>query len=186
MPRTGHTTTRPDSKFCAACGERCTFRHTLHRARAADGEPVKGDHLLLVPRSVGGAQAVFGGPLQWSSATAVLAAVARLGYYTYPQLSLVSRASAAGCGRRNERRARQPCGHAARDLATETACDPALAAATSRARAPAGGSTGAKAAAVAIARPQAINAGKEGERAPSRQEACTEAGEPLDCVWRIR
>src|SRR5258707_762491 len=41
----------------------------------------------------------------------------------------------------------------------------------------------AKAAAVAIVRPQAINAGKEGERAPSRQEACTEAGAALGlCV----
>src|SRR5258708_3254173 len=40
-------------------------------------------------------------------------------------------------------------------------------------------SPAAKAAAVAIARPQAINPGREGERGPPRQEACTEAAAAL-------
>jgi hypothetical protein len=115
--------------------------------------------------------------------TVVLAAIAALGFYAYPRLSLVD--------------ARQPPAAGASPAATlletaspetsppETAppkalADPARAAANQPrpgrqpVEAPA-----AKAAAVAIARPQAINAGKEGVRAPSRQEACTEAGAAL-------
>jgi len=121
--------------------------------------------------------------------TVVLAAIAALGFYAYPRLSLVDARQPPAAGGENSAAPASPAATLLETSPPETAppkalADPARAAANQPrpgrqpVEAPA-----AKAAAVAIGRPQAINAGKEGERAPSRQEACTEAGAALGlCV----
>jgi len=117
--------------------------------------------------------------------TAVLATVAALGYYTYPQFSLVDARQPPAAGGENSAAPASPAGVLLEPAPPETAlADPTRAAANQpRAGRQPVEAAAAKAAAVAIARPQAINAGKEGERAPSRQEACTEAGAALGlCV----
>jgi len=146
--------------------------------------------------------------------TAVIAVITVLGYYSYRQRSLVEAPRAPAASSEADGRgapagagvigpdaasggtipARADDGAGLTSPATSPSetpppkalADPARAAANQPppgrqpVEAPA-----AKAAAVAIARPQAINAGKEGERAPSRQEACTEAGAALGlCVAR--
>jgi hypothetical protein len=124
--------------------------------------------------------------------TVVLAAIAALGFYAYPRLSLVDARQQPAAGAENSAAPASPAATLLETASPETSppetapADPTRAAANQPrpgrqpVEAPA-----AKAAAVAIARPQAINAGKEGERAPSRQEACTEAGAALGlCVAR--
>jgi len=132
--------------------------------------------------------------------TVVLAAIAALGFYAYPRLSLVDARQPLAAAAENSGGPASPAATLLETASPKTAspetpppetpppetspADPTRAAAKQPlpgrqpVEAPA-----AKAAAVAIARPQAINAGKEGERAPSRQEACTEAGAALGlCV----
>jgi len=187
--RTARTTTRQTRSSAAPAAERCTFRRTRIVPALRDGEPGKGD------RSVAGAKVRWrgagrlDGPLQWSSARRFSRRSPPLAT-TLPSTSLVLARSAAGRGRREQRRARQPCGPAARDRATrnhanrnhttrDALADPTRAAANQpRAGRQSVEEPAAKAAAVAIARPQAINAGKEGERAPSRQERGTEPRGP--------
>jgi hypothetical protein len=117
---------------------------------------------------------------------AVLAAIAALGYYTYPQLSLVDARQPPAAGAENRAAPASPAAVLLETAPLETAppetalADPTRAAANQpRAGRQPVEAPAAKAAAVAIARPQTINA----ERAPSRQEACTEAGAALGlCV----
>jgi len=120
--------------------------------------------------------------------TAVLAAVAALGYYTYPQLPLVDARQPPAAGAENSGAGlpspAAPLLETAPPEITppETApADPTRAAANQPrpGRQPVEAPAAKAAAAVAIARPQAINAGKEGERGPPRQEVCTEAAAAL-------
>jgi hypothetical protein len=118
--------------------------------------------------------------------TAVLATVAALGYYTYPQFPLVDARQPPAAGGENSAAPASPAAVLLETAPPETAppetalADPTRAAANQpRAGRQPVEAPAAKAAAVAIARPQTINAGKGGERAPSRQEACTEAAAAL-------
>src|SRR6266850_17698 len=151
-----------DSKFCGACGGALHLPAYLASCpRCGTVNPVKATICCWCQGPLA-RRRPSRRPSPVVVGTAVLAAIAALGYYTYPQLSLVD--------------ARQPpAASGAAGLSS-----PATLPRPGRqpVEAPA-----AKAAAVAIVRPQAINAGKEGERAPSRQEACTEAGAALGlCV----
>jgi hypothetical protein len=120
----------------------------------------------------------------------VLAAIAALGFYAYPRLSLVDARQLPAAGAETSAGPASPAAPLRETAQPETAlpetalADPTRAAANQpRAGRQSVEAPAAKAAAVAIVRPQAINAGKEGERAPSRQEACTEAGAALGlCV----
>jgi hypothetical protein len=183
-----------DAKFCGACGGALHLPAYLAScARCGTVNPVKATICcwcqgpLAARRSSRRPSPVIVG-------TAVLATVAALGYYTYPQFSLVDARQSPAAGGENGA-ARSPAAVLLETAPPETVppetappetalADPTRAAAN---QPPAGRqpveAPAAKAAAVAIARPQAINAGKEGERAPSRQEACTEAGAALGlCV----
>lgn len=136
--------------------------------------------------------------------TAALAAITVLGYYTFRQSSLVGAAQPpAASSKASGRGAPASAGVIGRNaLAGDTKsagaddsagltgpatspsgtplADPARAVASQpRAGRQSVESQEAKATAAAITRPQAINAGKAGERGPSRPEACTEAAAAL-------
>ena len=174
-----------DSKFCGACGGALHLPAYLASCpRCGTVNPVKATVCCWCQGPLAGRRQSRR-PSPVVVGTAVLAAVAALGYYTYPQLSLVLARQPPAAGAETSAAPASPAATLLETSPPETApADPARAAANQPrpgrqpVEAPA-----AKAAAAAIARPQAINAGKEGERAPSRQEACTEAGAALGlCV----
>ena len=183
-----------DAKFCGACGGALHLPAYLAScARCGTVNPVKATICCWCQGPLAGRKPSRR-PSPVVAGTAVLAAIAALGYYTYPQLSLVDArqpppaASAAGLAspaalplETLPPGAPSPEAPSLEAAPPEAApADPTRAAANQpRPGRPSVEAPAAKAAAVAIARPQAINAGKEGERAPSRQEACTEAAAAL-------
>jgi hypothetical protein len=192
-----------ESKFCSACGG------TLHLPSYLASCPhcgVVGPIKATVCYWCSGA--LPGRRSRWPSrvivGTAILAAIAALGlgYYTYRQRSLVDapqapaassktidRGASAGAGvigpdatagdtKPAEADARLP-----RPAISPSVTPPAASASAMENQARAGRqpveSKEAKATAATIARPQAISAGRAGERGPSPQDACTEAAAAL-------
>ncbi len=184
-----------DSKFCGACGGALHLPAYLASCpRCGTVNPVKATVCCWCQGPLAGRRQSRR-PSPVVIGTAVLAAVAALGYYTYPQLSLVLARQPPAAGAETSAGPASPAAPLLETAQPETTptettppetalADPTRAAANQpRAGRQPVEAPAAKAAAVAIARPQAINAGKEGERAPSRQEACTEAGAALGlCV----
>ena len=177
-----------DAKFCGACGGALHLPAYLASCpRCGTVNPVKATICCWCQGPLAGRRPSRR-PSPVVVGTAVLAAIAALGYYTYPQFSLVdARQPPAASG---EAGLASPATLPLETPSPKTPPPEAVLADPARAAANQPGpgrqpveAPAAKAAAVAIARPQAINAGKEGERAPSRQEACTEAGAALGlCV----
>jgi len=174
-----------DSRFCGACGGALNLPAYLASCpRCGTVNPVKATVCCWCQGPLV-ARRPSRRPSPVVVGTVVLAAIAALGFYAYPRLSLVDARQPPGAGAENSAAPASPAAPLLETPSPETAPpDPTRAAANQPGpgrqpvEAPA-----AKAAAVAIARPQAIDAGKEGERAPSRQEACTEAGAALGlCV----
>jgi hypothetical protein len=179
-----------DSKFCGACGGTLHLPAYLASCpRCGTVNPVKATVCCWCQGPLVG-RSSSRRPSPVVVGTAVLAAVVALGYFAYPQLSLVDARQPPAAEAGNGAGLSSPAAtllETAPPVTTppETApSDPAPSAANQpRAGRQAVDGPAAKAAAVAIVRPQTINAGKEGERAPSRQEACTEAGAALGlCV----
>lgn len=201
-----------DSKFCSACGGalhlvpcprcgavnqvtatacyQCRSQLPGRRTDALDPPSPAAEVSRPLPRR----------PSRVIVGTAVLAAIAVLGYYTYRQRSLVDAPQPpAASSKANGRGSTAGAGAIGRDAAagdTKSAKADKSAGLTSAATSPSGSpladptraaanqpragrqpveSQEAKAAAAAITRAQAVNAGRAGERGRSRPEACTEA-----------
>ena len=179
-----------DSRFCGACGGALNLPAYLASCpRCGTVNPVKATVCCWCQGPLA-ARRPSRRPSPVVVGTVVLAAIAALGFYAYPRLSLVDTRQPPGAGAENSAAPASPAAPLLETPSPETAPPGTAAAAPTRAAANPPGpgrqpveAPTAKAAAVAIARPQAINPGKEGERAPSRREACTEAGAALGlCV----
>jgi len=146
-----------DSKFCSACGGALYLPPYLASCpRCGTVNPVKATACSWCQVQLPGRRSLPRRPSRVVVGTAVLAAIAVLGYYTYRQGSLADApqppaASSEGSGRG----APVGAGFIGRDAAASD-IKPA-------------------APARAIARPQAINADRAVERGQSRPEGCTEA-----------
>ncbi len=173
-----------DSKFCGACGGALHLPAYLASCpRCGTVNPVKATVCCWCQGPLAGRRSSRR-PSPVVVGTAVLAAIAALGYYAYPQLSLVDARQPPAAG--GEAGLASPATPSLETVSRETSPRETVPADPTRAGAnqPRAGrqpveSPAAKAAAVAIARPQAINPGREGERGPPRQEACTEAAAAL-------
>jgi hypothetical protein len=177
-----------DAKFCGACGGALHLPAYLASCpRCGTVNPVKATICCWCQGPLAGRKSSRR-PSPVVVGTAVLAAIAALGYYTYPQFSLVDARQPPAAGAENSAAglvspAPQPLEVPSPEAPPPEAApaDPTRAAANQPrpGRQPVEAPAAKAAAALAIARPQAINAGKEGERAPSRPEACTEAAAAL-------
>ena len=201
-----------DSKFCSECGGALHLVPCPHCGAVSEvtatvcyqcSGPLPGRTTDTLVASSPAAEVSGSLPRRPSRAivgTAVLAAIAVLGYYSYRQrLPAEVPQPPAASGEASARGAAAGAGGVGRDAAADdttpaTADDSAVL--TSPATSPSGTplaaparaaasqrradqqpveSQEAKAAAVPIARSQAIDASREGERGPLRPEACTEA-----------
>ena len=177
-----------DSKFCSACGGAlhlvpCPHCGAVNQVTAIACYQCRGKlpgrRTDALESSSPAAEVSPHRPSRVIIGAVVLATIAALGYYSYRQRPLAEApqppaASSEPSGRGG------PSGAGLTGAATAPSesppADPTRAA-TSQPRAgrqPVE-SPEAKAAVVAITRPQGVNAGRAGERGPSRPEACTEA-----------
>jgi hypothetical protein len=171
-----------DSKFCGACGGALLLPAYLASCpRCGTVNPVKATVCCWCQGPLAGRRASRR-PSPVVVGAAVLAAVAALGYYTYPQLSLVDARQPPAAGGENSAAPASPAAPLLETAPPETAppetalADPTRAAANQpRAGRQPVESQEAKAPAAPIARSQAISASRAGEQGPSRPEACTDA-----------
>ena len=168
-----------DAKFCSACGGALHLPPYLASCpRCGTVNPVKATECCWCRGQLSGRRSLRRRPSRVITATAVLAAIAVLGYYTYHQGSLADTpqrpaASSEGGGRE----APPDPGVIGRDVAAgdmESEADKGA-----RLTSPATSPSGTPAKAVAITRPQAISAVKARERVQFRPEACTDASAAL-------
>jgi Double zinc ribbon len=178
-----------DSRSCSACGGALHLpRHLAPCPRCGAVGPVKATVCYWCSGELPGRRALWAP--QAIVGTAVLAAIAVLGYYIHRQLSAADAPQPPAASREASGRGVPAAGD------TKSANPDSGAALTSPATSPSGTelatparavailpragrqpieSPEAKAAATAVARPQAINAGKVGQQVPPSPEACTEA-----------
>jgi len=159
-----------DAKFCSACGGALHLPPYLASCpRCGTVNPVKATECCWCRGQLSGRRSLRRRPSRVITATAVLAAIAVLGYYTYRQGSLAETPQPPASSEAGGRGAPAAAGVIDRDAATgEAKSAQADAGLTSPATSP----PGAPPAGLARA-PNPPRAGRAVERRPYRPEACT-------------